>query len=106
MRIVSRARLRDFWQTPKFSDAEQALKSWYDEVKHARWNSPQDIKSRYRNASFTANNRVIFNIHGNKYRLVVAINYEMNIVFIKFVVTHMQYDQIDVTTVQEPCCEY
>ena len=99
MRIISRATLRDFWETPKYSDSEQALKSWYDEAKHANWQTPQDIKSKYRNASFVGNNRVVFNIHGNKYRLVVAVNYNFSMCYIRFVGTHKEYDAIDVSTI-------
>lgn len=99
MRIISRAMLRDFWETPAFSDAEHALKSWYDEAKHANWQTPQDIKDQFRNASFVGNNRVVFNIHGNKYRLVVAINYSFSVCYVRFVGTHKQYDKIDVATI-------
>jgi len=99
MRIISRAKLRDFWETPKFSDAEQSLKAWYDEAKHANWRSTQDIKAQYRNASFVANNRVVFNVHGNNYRLVVAVKYESSILFIRFIGTHKQYDEIDASTI-------
>lgn len=95
MRIISRASLRDFWNQPQYIDAEQPLKAWYDEAKHADWSTPQDIKSLYRNASFIANNRVIFNIHGNKYRLIVAVNYAFSICYIRFIGTHKQYDNID-----------
>lgn len=99
MKIISRATLREFWENPKYSDAEQPLKAWFDEVKHGVWKSPQDIKSKYRNTSFIANNRVIFNIHGNKYRLIIAVRYDISIVFIKFIGTHKQYDEIDASTI-------
>lgn len=99
MRIIARGTLREFWQNPKYSDAEQALLAWFDEVKNAEWQCPQDIKSKYRNASFIANNRIVFNIHGNKYRLVVAVRYDISIVFIKFIGTHKQYDDIDASTI-------
>ncbi len=99
MRIIARATIRDFWENPKYTDSEQPLKAWHDEVKHMQWSSPQDIKAKYRSASFVANNRVIFNIHGNKYRLVVAVRYDLGIVFIRFIGTHRQYDAIDAATV-------
>ncbi len=99
MRIISRAALRDFWNQPKFADSEQPLKVWYDEAKIANWQTPQDIKDLYRNASFVSNNRVVFNILGNKYRLVVAVNYKFSILYIRFVGTHKQYDAIDVTII-------
>lgn len=99
MRIISRAALRDFWEMPEYQDAEQALKAWYAEAKAAEWETPQDIKNQYGNASIVGNNRVVFNIHGNKYRLVVAIRYDSKICFIRFVGTHKEYDKIDVTTI-------
>ncbi|UQB41939.1 type II toxin-antitoxin system HigB family toxin [Thiomicrospira microaerophila] len=99
MRIISRATLRAFWEMPDYSDAEQALKAWYDEAKHASWLTPQDIKNQFRSASFVGNNRVVFNIHGNKYRLVVAINYSLSVCYVRFVGTHKQYDKIDVATI-------
>lgn len=99
MRIISRATLKDFWNQPRYADSEQSLKAWFDEAKHANWQTPQDIKDLYRNASFVGNNRVVFNLHGNKYRLVVAVSYKFAIIYIRFVGTHKQYDAIDVTTI-------
>lgn len=97
MRIISRKRLRDFWfQHP---DAQSSLEAWYADVKQAQWRTPDEIKSIYRNASFVANNRVIFNIKGNKYRLVVAVQYEYGLVYIRFVGTHTAYDKIDAATI-------
>ena len=75
--------------------AAQPLQAWYHDVKHAIWRSLADIKAVYRNASFLAQNRVVFNIKGNKYRLVVAVQYAYGIVFIRFVGTHKDYDAID-----------
>jgi len=97
MRIIARKTLREFWK--HHPDAEQPLRAWYAEAKSARWLTPNEIKLRYRSASFVANNRVVFNIGGNKYRLVVAIRYDVGIVFIRFIGTHAAYDKIDVTTV-------
>ena len=99
MRIISKRTLKDFYTKPNHKDAKEPLSAWYSDTMKATWNSPNDIKSVYRNASFVANNRVVFNIGGNKYRLVAAINYDFGIVFIKFVGTHRQYDRIDVATV-------
>lgn len=93
MRIISRKTLREFWE--KHSDAAQPLQAWYHDVKHANWQSPTDIKAAYRNASFVGRNRVVFNIKGNKYRIVVAVQYDFGIVFIRFVGTHKEYDAID-----------
>lgn len=95
MRIISRSRLRQFWEDRRYRDSEQPLKSWYHEAKKARWKRPGDIKALYRHASFLANNKVVFNIHGNKYRLVVALNYDFEICYIRFIGTHEQYDNID-----------
>ncbi|WWE59272.1 type II toxin-antitoxin system HigB family toxin [Parasalinivibrio latis] len=99
MRIISRATLREFWEKSAYRDAEQPLKAWFDEAKQASWQSPADIKDKYRNASFVANNRVVFNIHGNKYRLIVAVNYKFAMCYIRFVGTHAQYDKIDAVSV-------
>ncbi|MEK7326569.1 MAG: type II toxin-antitoxin system HigB family toxin [Chloroflexota bacterium] len=97
MRIISRKVLREFWE--KHSDARQPLQAWYADVKHAQWKSPADIKSIYRNASFLAHNRVVFNIKGNHYRVVVAVQYKFSIVYIRFVGTHQEYDRIDAATI-------
>ena len=99
MRIISRATLRNFWQQPNYADSEQALKAWYDEAKEANWQSPQQIKMLYRNASFVGNNRVVFNIHGNKYRLIVAINYKYPVIYIRFLGTHADYDKVNAATI-------
>jgi len=97
MRIISRKALKEFWE--QHPDAQQPLLAWYIDAKHALWKSPADIKDVYRNASFTANNRVVFNIKGNKYRLIAAIQYEYSIVYVRFVGTHRQYERIDASTI-------
>ncbi|MGP8281305.1 MAG: type II toxin-antitoxin system HigB family toxin [Desulfomonilaceae bacterium] len=94
MRIISMKKLREFWQHGH-AEAEKPLRSWYEEAKKAVWQGPADIKARYQHASLLAKNRVVFNISGNKYRLVVWIRYDKQIVFIRFVGTHAEYDQID-----------
>ena len=73
--------------------------AWYALASRSQWKSPSDIKEAYRNASFTANNRVVFNIKGNDYRLVVLVRYYKGLLFVKFVGTHAQYDKIDTSTV-------
>jgi mRNA interferase HigB len=97
MRIIAKKMLREFWEI--HPDAEQALRAWHTKTKQADWESTSDVKKDYRNASFVANNRVIFNIKGKQYRLVVAINYPYQIIYIRFVGTHNEYDKIDTTTI-------
>ena len=97
MRIISRRVLSEFWQ--RYPDAEQALRAWYTNVKRADWKTPSEVKTAYRNASFVENNRVVFNIKGNSYRLVAAINYRYRIVYIRFLGTHQVYDKINVATI-------
>ena len=100
MRIIAQKALKDFWSQRGRGDAEQAVKSWYSFAKAATWQTPAEVKADYVNASIVANNRVVFNVAGNKYRLVAEINYEAGIIFIRFIGTHKDYDQIDVTTVR------
>jgi mRNA interferase HigB len=97
MRIISRRILREFWE--RHPDAAIVLQTWFHDVEGAAWNSPKDIKTIYQNASFVANNRVVFNIKGNHYRLVVVVIYQHGVVYIRFVGTHEEYDRIDVTTI-------
>jgi mRNA interferase HigB len=99
MRIVAIATLRDFWK--RHPGSEQPLKAWYDEARTANWTTPQEIKRRYAGASFVGRNRVVFNIKGNDYRLIVAVAYRFQAVYIKFVGTHAQYDRIDAATVED-----
>jgi mRNA interferase HigB len=97
MRIIAKKTLRVFWE--HHSDAEQALKAWYHDTKQAEWKTPGDIRETYATASVIANNRIVFNIKGNTYRLIVAVNYDLGIVYIRFVGTHKDYDQVDAATV-------
>ncbi len=97
MRIISIKKLRDFWA--QHPTAKKPLQAWYADAKLAHWVSPNDIKMVYRNASIVANNRVVFNIKGNTYRLVIAIHYDFKIIYIRFIGTHNEYDQIDVTKI-------
>ena len=97
MRIIALGTLIDFWL--KHADALESLSAWYAIASRSNWSSPADVKSAYRNASFVAGNRVIFNIKGNDYRLVVAMHYNRQIAYVRFVGTHRQYDQIDATLV-------
>lgn len=98
MRIIAKPHLEVFWEA--HPTAEQPLKAWYDEAKNATWNTSQDIKNQYASASFLGNNRVVFNIKGNDYRLVTAVAYRFQAVYIKFIGTHAGYDKIDALTVE------
>jgi mRNA interferase HigB len=93
LRIIAKKTLRDFWI--KHPDCEQQLKAWYQETSKADWEGPKDIKIDYPTASFLKDNRVVFNIKGNHYRLIVRINYSYKLVWIRFIGTHAQYDKID-----------
>jgi len=97
MRIIARRTLREFWE--RHERAEQPLRAWYAEASKAEWNSPQDIKEKYRHASFLLDNRVVFNIAGNRYRLVTHINFDYQIVYVKFVGTHKEYDGINAESI-------
>lgn len=97
MRIISRRTLREFWE--EHPDAEQPLRTWYTRVRYADWQTPSDVKRTYHTASFVGNNRVVFNIKGNNYRLVVVVVYRHHAVYIRFIGTHRDYDDIDVATV-------
>ncbi len=97
MRVIARKTLRDFWLTRP--DCEHQLKAWFRETENAVWKGPHDIRRAYPSASFLADNRVVFNIKGNAYRLVVRINYGYGMVWIRFVGTHAQYDKIDASNI-------
>lgn len=97
MRVVAKSTLREFWL--KHADSEQALKSWYQEADKSIWKHPNDIKVEYPSASILANNRIVFNIKGNSYRLIVKISYNYQMVWIRFIGTHAEYDKIDATTI-------
>lgn len=99
MRVIARKTLREFWEQRVYADAEQPLKAWFREAEKGDWNSPAAIKVAYGSASIVGNSRVVFNIAGNKYRLVVKVNYAYRVMYIRFVGTHRQYDAIDVTEI-------
>jgi len=101
MRVIAKSTLVKFWQTPGHEDARGPLESWHDAVLKATWRTPQDVKAQFAAASVCGNNRVVFNIGGNKYRLVAEVQYRCGIVWVKFVGTHARYDEIDVETVNE-----
>lgn len=93
MRIIAKKILREFWE--KQTDSEEQLKTWYKEASKADWRTPADIKAEYAKASILKNSRAVFNICGNKYRLIVEINYKRQWAFIRFIGTHNDYDKID-----------
>lgn len=98
MKIISVKTLRDFWA--KNPDAEQPLKAWVDEATKADWKNPAEIKEQYLTASILKNRRVVFNIKGNDYRLIVAIAYQRGWMFVKFIGTHKEYDAIEADTIE------
>lgn len=98
MRVVALKPLRDFWAL--HPDAEQPLRSWYEEVSRAQWSQPADIKAQFGHASILKGRRVVFNIKGNDYRLVAALAYNTGLVFVKFIGTHKAYDAIDAESVE------
>lgn len=96
-RIIAKRTLREFWE--KHADSEQYLKTWYETARSSNWKSPNDIKKTYINASVLKDSRVVFNIKGNSYRLIVRFNYLRQWAFIRFVGTHAEYEKIDADTI-------
>jgi mRNA interferase HigB len=96
-RIIAKKTLKDFWEI--HPDCEQYLKTWHEIVKTSNWKSPNEIKKFYGSASIIKDNRVIFNIKGNSYRLVVKFNYTRQWAFIRFIGTHLEYDKINAETI-------
>ena len=96
-RIIAKRTLREFWE--KHVDSEQYLKTWYETAKNSAWNSPNEVKETYINASILKDCRVVFNIKGNSYRLIVKFNYVRQWAFIRFIGTHAEYDKIDANTI-------
>ena len=97
--IIAKRRLREFWERAGRADSEQQLRAWHHFAKRAGWTNRQDVKNDFGNASIIANNRVVFNICGNKYRLVVAFNYRHGFGYVRFIGTHGEYDKIDAATI-------
>lgn len=98
MRVIALKRLKEFWQSGH-ADAEQPLRAWYQMVTKMSWQKPEDIKQVFATASFLKDNRVAFNIGGNKYRLIVRVRYHLGRVYIRFIGTHKQYDRINANEV-------
>jgi len=97
MRIISKKTLKDFWK--REPAAKPTLLAWHAEAKNAQWASPADVKGDFATASILKDGRAVFNIGGNKYRLVVWINYDFFTVYVRFVGTHKEYDEIDAQTI-------
>jgi|TARA_R100000365_G_C2747498_1_gene77475 mRNA interferase HigB len=97
VRIIAKRTLREFWE--KHSDSEQQLKAWYREAEKSQWSNTHDLKRAYPNASILGENRVVFNIKGNHYRLIVKINFEFQLCWIRFIGTHAEYDKINANTI-------
>lgn len=97
MRVIAIKTLRECWD--KYPQSEQALLAWYEEIQIAHWNNPNELKTQYGNASILTDKRVVFNIHGNTYRLIVDIEYRLKIVFVVWFGTHNEYDKINAKTV-------
>jgi len=98
MRVIAKRTLRLFWE--RHPDAKGSIEAWHAEVMKAAWKTPQQVKAQFGSASILKAGRVVFNVSGNKYRLVVAIDYARQACFVKFLGTHEQYDSINAQTVQ------
>jgi len=99
MRIIAFRTLRAFFEKPEYADSEAYLRAWYHDAKAAEWISSNDLKQQYKSAIIVREGRIVFNIRGNAYRLVVAIDCEFQVIFVQFIGTHKQYDKIDVKTI-------
>jgi mRNA interferase HigB len=99
MRIIKEKTLAEYFELPKYKQAEESLKSWVYEVRNSFWENANQLKSKYGNASIISSKRVVFNIKGNDFRLIVDIEYKLKLVFVVWFGTHAGYDKIDVKTV-------
>lgn len=100
MRVIARSAIREFLDSDSsYVDSKAALEAWYQHTAKADWATPAELKRQFKNASILQDGRVVFNIAGNKYRLVVWINYAYRVVYIRFIGTHAQYDKVDVQTI-------
>lgn len=99
MRIIAFRTLREFWEKPEYSDSEVSLRAWYHDAKNATWKNSNALKQQFSKASVVGEGRVVFNIKGNTYRLVVMVDYEFQVIFIRFIGTHKQYDNINAKTI-------
>lgn len=95
MRVISHRKLKEFYEMPGRNDARAAIERWYDIAKNADWGNFADVKNDFPSADFVGNQRYVFNIRGNKYRLIVVIKFMIGCIYIRFVGTHEEYDNID-----------
>ncbi len=100
MRVIALRTLKNFWiENPEYHDAERPTLAWYQEALKADWATPQQLKGQFRNASILKDGRAVFNIAGNKYRIIVWTNYPFRVIYVRFIGTHEQYDEVDAQTV-------
>lgn len=100
MRIIALSTLKAFWSgSPAYADAIEPTMAWYRETLKTDWDTPNAVKTQFAHASVLRDGRVVFNIAGNKYRLVAWINYPYRVVYVRFIGTHQQYDAIDAQTI-------
>jgi mRNA interferase HigB len=97
LRVIAKKILREFWE--KHNDCEQQLKAWFQEASKAEWRNPNEIKAEYPSASIIGNGRIVFNIKGNSYRLIVKMNFDYQVVWIRFIGTHSEYDKVNAKTI-------
>ncbi|MCZ2460419.1 MAG: type II toxin-antitoxin system HigB family toxin [Chitinophagales bacterium] len=95
--VIAKKILREFWK--KHTDCEQQLKAWFQEAAKAEWRNPNEIKTEYPSASIIGNDRIVFNIKGNSYRLIVKINFDYQVVWIRFIRTNSEYDKVNTKTI-------
>ena len=101
MRVIAKRSLQACWERPGCRDARGPLESWHEEALRSNWTSPHSVKAHFATASMVGRNRAVFNVGGNKYRLVVEMQYRAGIAWVKFVGTHAEYDRINVETVND-----
>jgi mRNA interferase HigB len=99
MRIISVGTLKAFWERPTYRDAEQPLHAWVKVVRAARWTDPPAVKRMFNIADILRDGRIVFDISGNRYRLVAWVNYHYGVVYVRFIRTHRSYDRIDAQTI-------
>src|SRR5438045_1841201 len=100
MRVIAKRTLRQFWEAhPRNRAAQTPLEDWHAQTRAADWATPADVKAQFGDASILQGGRAVFTIGGNKYRLVVRINYAYGVVYVRFVGAHAEYDAIDAATI-------